>query len=98
MISELHIGRCASEETKPRKSVDTRQCASKDAWPRKGDWGVPHRLGKGTSASEDTGLRREVDCEIPHWLERVWKSLPSRRVLKILKEARKGMPKEDNIC
>ena len=34
--------------------------------PRRGvDWGVPHRLEKGTSASEDVGTRRKVDCEIP---------------------------------
>ena len=40
----------------PRRGVDTRRCASKDAEPRKG-WvqRVPHRLEKGTSASEDAG-------------------------------------------
>ena len=32
--------------------------------------GVPHRLEKGTSASEDAGPRRGVDCDIPHWLGR----------------------------
>jgi len=34
------------------------------------DWGIPHRLKKGTSASEDVGPRRGVDCEIPYWLGR----------------------------
>ena len=41
------------------EGVDTRRCASKDAGLRRGvDWGVPHRLEKGTSASEDAGPRR----------------------------------------
>ena len=31
-----------------------------------GDWGVPHRLEKRTSANEDAGPRRRTDCEIPH--------------------------------
>ena len=31
-------------------------------------WGIPHRLEKGTSVSEDVGPQREVDCEISHWL------------------------------
>ena len=50
------------------KGVDTRQCASKDAGPqRRMDLvAIPHRLKKGTSASEDTGPLRGVDCEIPH--------------------------------
>ena len=32
--------------------------------------GVPHRLEKGTSASEDVGPQTGVDCEIPHRLGR----------------------------
>ena len=32
--------------------------------------GVPYRLEKGTSASEDAGSRREMDCDVPHWLGR----------------------------
>ena len=45
-------------------------------------------LDIGWRASEDAGPPREVDCEILHRLERgtflirVWKPLPSRRVLK----------------
>ena len=35
-----------------------------------GGLGVPHRLEKGTNASEDVGPRRRVDCEIPHRMER----------------------------
>ena len=34
------------------------------------DCEIPHRLERGTSASEDAGPRREVDYEIPHRLER----------------------------
>ena len=51
--------------------LDTKQCASKNTRPQRGVvLGVPRRLEKGTSASEDEGLRREVDCEIPHRLGR----------------------------
>ena len=40
-------------------------------WAPKGmDWGVPHRLEKGTSARKDTGIRRGVDCEISYRLRR----------------------------
>ena len=35
-----------------------------------GAWGVPHRMEKGTSASEGARPRREVDCEIPRRLGR----------------------------
>ena len=51
-----------------RRGVDMRRCASKDARPQRGvDLGaVPHRLDKGTSASEDAGSRRGVDCDVPH--------------------------------
>ena len=60
-------------------------------------WGVPHRLEKGISASENAGPRRGVDCEIPMSVgeengtpfRRVWKLLPSRLVLKILIESPK---------
>ena len=56
MVSELDTGRCVSEEGKPRRRLDMRRCASKDAGPRmRVDWGVPHQLEKGTSASEDVG-------------------------------------------
>ena len=35
-----------------------------------GGFGVPHRLEKETSVSEDAEPRREVDCKIPHRLGR----------------------------
>ena len=79
--------------------MDTRWCTSKDAGIPKGlDWGVLHQLEKGTSDSEDAGPRRGVDGEIPQRLERrmkhfffirVWKPLPSIRVLKTLRESSK---------
>ena len=59
--------RTSASEDAGLKGVDTRQCASKDAEPRRRvDWGVPYRSEKGTSV----GPRR------------VWKPLPNRRVLK----------------
>ena len=50
------------------KGVDTRRCASKDAGHQRGvDLGaVPHRLEEGKSACEDAGLRKGVDCDVPH--------------------------------
>ena len=34
------------------------------------DWGVPHRLEKGTSANKDAGPKKGVDCEFSHRLGR----------------------------
>ena len=67
-------------------------------WALKGvDWGVPHRLDKGTSANEDAGPRRRVDCEITSVGEenetffiREWILLPSRCILKTLRGNPKG--------
>ena len=55
-----HTGRCVSLLTVPRRGVDMRRCASKNAGPQRGvNLGVvPHRLEEGKSASEDTGPRR----------------------------------------
>ena len=50
--------------------MDTRRCASKDAGSEGSGLGVPHRLEKGMSASEDAGPRREVDWEVPYRLEK----------------------------
>ena len=59
MVSEPDTRRCASEEAKLRRGVDTSGCASKDSGPRmRVDLGVPHRLKKETSASKDVGFRR----------------------------------------
>ena len=56
MVSELDTRPCANKEAETRRRVGTRRCASEDAGPRRGvDWGLPHRLKKGTSASEDAG-------------------------------------------
>ena len=35
MVSELDTGQCSSEEAEPRKGVDTRRCACKDVGPQK---------------------------------------------------------------
>ena len=78
-----------------------------ERWAPKGcGLGVIHQLEEGTSASENAGPRRGVDCEIPHRLGRrttffirVWKPLPIICVLKTLRESPRGKTsKEDNIC
>ena len=81
MVSELDTGRCASLLAVPRRGVDTRRCASKDAGP-KGWWIWGHRTmcqpsrcsPKGVDtrrcASKDAGPQRGVDLgAVPHRLE-----------------------------
>ena len=59
MVLELGSGRCVSLLVVPRKGVDTRRCASKDARPQRGGFGVvPHRLKERKSVNEDAGPRR----------------------------------------
>ena len=82
--------------------MDTRQCVSEDVGPRRWvDWegptSVPHRLERGTSTSEDAGPERGwiVRSHICWRGEqsifiRVWKPLPSRRVLKTLRGSLEG--------
>ena len=60
-------------------------------------WGVPHRLEKGTSVSEDVVLRRGwivrshiVGEENEAFFIRVWKPFSSRHVLKTLRGSPKG--------
>ena len=56
--------------------------------PEGGGFGGGPTSIKGTSDSEDAGLRRGVDCDVPHWMGRitnfirVWGNLP-RCVLKL---------------
>ena len=56
---------------------------------------IPHRLK--VTSTENTGLQRGMDCEISHQLEReqniLYKPLPSRGILKTLKENQKGKSK-----
>ena len=85
MVSELDIGRCASEEAEPRRGVDTGWCAIKDARPRRGvgtGWCAikDARPRRGWIGRSHIGKRKEcwggcwalkgVDCEISHWLGR----------------------------
>jgi len=60
MVSEPDIRRCTSLLVVPRRGVDTRWCASKDAGFQMGwFWGVvPHQLEEGKSANENTGSQR----------------------------------------
>ena len=97
MVSEPDTGLCDNEEAVPRGrhggSVPVRTLGPKGG----GFGGDPTLMGKGTSASEDTVLRRGVDCENPTLVGeenetpfiRVWKPLPNRRVLKTSREISK---------
>ena len=68
MVSEPGTGRYASKEAEPQRGW-TRGGVLARTLGLKGGWiGVPHRLEKETSANKDTGPRKGVDCEIPHWL------------------------------
>ena len=58
IVLEPDIGRYASEEAEPQRGGHRRVLVRTLA-PNGVDWGVPHRLEKGTSASEDAGSREE---------------------------------------
>ena len=57
MVSKTDTRRCVSLLVVPRRRVDTRRCANKDAGSQRGvDLGaVLHRLKEGKSANEDAG-------------------------------------------
>ena len=61
MVLESDTRQCTSFLVVPRRGVDTRRYANKDAGPRRGVnlVAVPHRVKEGKSASEDAGPRRE---------------------------------------
>ena len=107
MVSELDTGRCANLLAVPRRGVDTRRCASKDAGPQSGwiwrrshiDW-RKERVSARTLGPKGGGLwcPTLVGEENKPPFIRVWKPSPNIHVLKPWEEARKGKPKEDNIC
>ena len=66
MISELNTGRCASNEAKPRRGMDTRWCANKDTGPRKGWIGGSHINWR----RERVPVKTLGPEGIPHRLER----------------------------
>ena len=83
--------------------------ANEDAGSQRGmSCEIPHRLEWKKSASEDVGPRKRMDYEIPYQLERgskhfffyitVWKPLPNRHVLKVLRENRKGKTPRELLC
>ena len=47
-----------------RERVSAKRLSPEGGGHKEVDWGVPHRLEKGTSANKDVGLRRGVDYEI----------------------------------
>ena len=71
---------------------NTRRCDCEEAEPQRGQTrgDVPHRLEKRTSASENAGTQRGVDCEIPrrlgrrtkHFFIKVWNNAKSMLILK----------------
>ena len=71
MVSEPNTRQYASKEAQPRRGVDTNRCASKDVGSRRVvDWGS-HIDWRGERVpAKDARPRKEMDCEIPHQLER----------------------------
>ena len=90
MVSKPGSGWYANKEAKPRRGDGHKVVCQQGHWISKGGGlEVPHRLKKGTSASEDAGPRRGwiVRSHIVWRGEQsifimVWKPLPSRHVLK----------------
>ena len=72
IVLEQDIGRCASEDAEP-EGVGHEALCQQGRWaPNGGGLEDPTSIRegnecqhKGTSASEDAGPRREMDCEIP---------------------------------
>ena len=58
MVSEPNTRRCASEEAEPRRGKHEAVWQQGRRASKGVDWGVPHRLEKGTNASEDVGPQR----------------------------------------
>ena len=58
MVLEPDTGRCASEEAKLQRGWTRGGALKRKLGPIGGGLGVPHRLEKGTSASEDVGPER----------------------------------------
>ena len=107
MVSELDTGRCASLLVVPRRGVDTRRCASEDIGPQScGFEGGPTSIGGRKECQRGRWVPKEGGLWCPTLIGeenklpfiRVWKSSPSKRVLKPWREARKGKPKDNNIC
>ena len=87
MVSKPDTGPCVSEEAKPRRGVDMRQCANKDEGWIEGshiDWKreqVPVKtLHPGVDCWDPTSVGEENKA----FFISVWKPLPSWRVLKTL--------------
>ena len=87
---------CASNEFRLLELIsesDTGRCANEDIGLKGVDCEIPYRLERGTSVSENTGLKREMNCEISYRSERknetffirVSKPFFTRRILKTLK-------------
>ena len=85
------------QNAEPRREVDTLWCVSEDARPQRGvDCEIPHQLESGKTTIEKGGRVSSGLWSHIGWggkqtfFIRVWKLLPSRHVLKILR----GCPKE----
>ena len=96
MVSKPDTERCASEEAEPRRGVDMRRCASKDTGPQGGglwhiDWRRERVLARTLGLEGVWIVRSHIgweENETP--FIRMWKPLPSRRVLKTLRRSPKG--------
>ena len=93
MVSEPDTGRYANEEAEARRGVDTRRCASKDTGPRRRligrfhiDWRRERVLVR-TLRPDPHRLGRRMKHSL--FFIRVQKPLPSKRVLKTLRESLK---------
>jgi len=94
MVSKPDTGRCANEKAEPRRGVDTRRYANKDVGPRihphidwRREWVSARTLGP----EEGWIVRSHIGWgENKTPFTRVWKPLPSRRVLKALRGNPKG--------
>ena len=82
MVSELDTRRCASKEAEPRRG-DTRQYASKDTRSQRGWIGGLTLIEEGNECKRERWSQRGGLCRLGRRIIKVWKSLPSKCILKI---------------
>ena len=63
MVSELNTGRCASNEAKPRRGMDTRWCANKDIGPHVPVSSLGLMCQQGGKATKGMNMRQCVSEE-----------------------------------
>ena len=104
MVSESDTRQCVGEEAKPQRGWTQGSVPARTLGPEGGWIEGFHIIGEGNECQQGRWAPKENGLSDPTlvgrrtetFFIRVWKPLPSRRVLKSLSERK--TPKEGNIC